>query len=175
MTITVDRYGHLIERKVLKIQRLLPGPIERVWSYLTESELRRKWLAAGDMVLAPGAEFEFTWRNNELTDPPGTLPEGASAEHSMRCRFLEVDAPHLLKFTWGVASEVTFTLEPAGEDVLLTVLHRGAPDRNVLLSVSSGWHMHLDVLVAAMTGTRTGPFWDGVVALKKDYATRYPE
>ena len=42
-----DAYGVLTEPATLKIQRLLPGPIERVWAYLTESDLRRQWLAAG--------------------------------------------------------------------------------------------------------------------------------
>ena len=36
-----DAYGTLIEPATLKIERLLPGPIERVWAYLTDSELRR--------------------------------------------------------------------------------------------------------------------------------------
>ena len=38
-------YGELIEPTTLKIQRLLPGPVERIWAYLTDSELRRKWMA----------------------------------------------------------------------------------------------------------------------------------
>ena len=44
-----DAYGVLTEPATLTIQRMLPGPIERVWAYLTESDLRRKWLAAGEM------------------------------------------------------------------------------------------------------------------------------
>ncbi len=44
---TLDAYGVLTEPATLTIQRLLPGPIERVWAYLTESDLRRQWLAAG--------------------------------------------------------------------------------------------------------------------------------
>ena len=44
---TVDPYGVLTEPATLTIQRFLPGPVERVWAYLTESDLRRKWLAAG--------------------------------------------------------------------------------------------------------------------------------
>ena len=43
---TPDAYGALIDPATLKIQRLLPGPIERVWAYLTQSELRGQWLAA---------------------------------------------------------------------------------------------------------------------------------
>ena len=47
----VGDYGALSEPATLTIQRMLPGPIERVWAYLTESDLRSKWLASGDMEL----------------------------------------------------------------------------------------------------------------------------
>src|SRR5512132_2001373 len=73
---TKDAYGVLVEPTTLKIERVLPGPIERVWSYLTDSEMRRKWLASGEMELAVGAPFELVWRNDELTDPPGQRPDG---------------------------------------------------------------------------------------------------
>ena len=73
---TVDAYGALTEPATLTIQRLLPGPIERVWAYLTESDLRRQWLAAGEMEMKVGAPFELVWRNDELTDPPGERPDG---------------------------------------------------------------------------------------------------
>ena len=52
----LDAYGELIEPTTLKIQRLLPGPIERVWAYLTQSELRRQWLASGDMQMKAGSD-----------------------------------------------------------------------------------------------------------------------
>src|SRR5208282_5598691 len=66
-----DLYGALTEPTTLTIQRLLPGPIDRVWAYLTESDLRRQWLASGTMEMKVGARFELVWRNNELTSPPG--------------------------------------------------------------------------------------------------------
>jgi uncharacterized protein YndB with AHSA1/START domain len=44
------------------MQRRLPGPIERVWAYLFDSDLRRLWLASGAMTLQPGASFELVWR-----------------------------------------------------------------------------------------------------------------
>ena len=53
----VGAYGALSEPATLTIQRMLPGPIERVWAYLTESDLRRKWLASGDMEMKVGAPF----------------------------------------------------------------------------------------------------------------------
>lgn len=89
-------YGTLIEPATLKIERLLPGPIERVWDYLTNGELRRKWLASGAMALEVGAQFELVWRNNELTDPPGKRPDGFGDEHRALCRILELDPPRKL-------------------------------------------------------------------------------
>ncbi|HKU08797.1 MAG TPA: SRPBCC domain-containing protein, partial [Bradyrhizobium sp.] len=80
---TRDAYGTLIEPTTLKIQRLLPGPIERVWAYVTDGELRRKWLAAGQMEMKAGTSFEFVWRNDELSNPPGRRPEGFDEEHRM--------------------------------------------------------------------------------------------
>lgn len=167
-------YGTLIEPTTLQIQRVLPGPIERVWAYLTESDLRRQWLAAGDMEMKVGAEFELVWRNNELSDPPGQKPDGFGDEHRLRSVITEADPPHTLSFTWGETGGVTFGLEAKGKDVILTVTHRRVLDRNMRLNVSAGWHMHLDVLVARMTGTETGPFWDGWVKLKEDYQGRLP-
>ena len=75
-TLTDDAYGTLTEPATLTLQRLLPGPIARVWAYLTDGELRRQWLAAGTMEEKVGAPVEFVWRNDELTDPPGERPEG---------------------------------------------------------------------------------------------------
>src|SRR5690554_1485902 len=82
-TMTLDAYGSLIEPATLKIQRLLPGPIDRVWAYLTDGDLRRQWLAAGAMNKKPGTSFEFVWRNDELTDPPGQRPAHMPEEHRM--------------------------------------------------------------------------------------------
>jgi uncharacterized protein YndB with AHSA1/START domain len=172
---TPDAYGVVTEPATLTIRRLLPGPVERVWAYLTESDLRRKWLAAGDMEMKVGAPFKFTWRNAELTDPPGERPPGASAEHSMDAEIAELDPPRRLAITWGSTGGVTFDLAPQGDKVLLTLTHRRAPDRTVLLNVSAGWHKHLDVLVARMTGAGDSePFWDGWVRLKEIYDRRLP-
>jgi uncharacterized protein YndB with AHSA1/START domain len=167
-----DDYGALIEPATLKIQRLLPGPIERVWAYLTDSEHRRKWLAAGQMEMKVGAPIELVWRNNELTNPPGQRPPGFSEEHRMEGRITELDPPHKLAITWGSTGGVSFELEPRGNDVLLTVIHRRVTDRAMLLKVSAGWHMHLDILVARATGKEPPPFWDGWSRLQKEYERR---
>ena len=169
-----DDYGVLTEPATLKIQRLLPGPIERVWAYLTESELRRKWLAAGEMDMKVGAPFELVWRNDELTDPPGQRPPGFGPEHRMQSRITEFDPPRLLAITWGQTGGVTFELEPRGNLVQLTLTHRRLPDRGTMLMVGAGWHMHLDILVPRTSGKEPTPFWDGWTRLRQDYDRRLP-
>ena len=58
--------------------------------------------------------------------------------------------------------------------MLLTVIHRRLPDRGMMLGVSAGWHAHLDMLVARLTGTEPEPFWDGWSRLKAEYDQRIP-
>ncbi len=169
-----DAYGELIEPTTLKIQRLLPGPIERIWAYLTDSELRRKWMAAGDMEMKAGAPFELVWRNDELTNPPGERPAGFGGEHRMQSRITEFDPPRKLSITWSSTGDVTFELEPKGKGVLLTVIHRRFPDRATLLKHMAGWHMHLDILVARASDKEPAPFWDGWARLQQEYDRRLP-
>ncbi len=171
-TTAPDAFGVLTETDTLTIQRLLPGPVERVWDYLTQSELRRQWLAAGEMALAVGAPFEFVWRNDELTDPPGQRPPGFAEEHRMQSRITELDPPRKLAIAWGNTGGVSFELAQKGNEVLLTLIHRRLPDRATMLNVSAGWHMHLDILVARATGHPPQPFWDGWGSLKTEYDRR---
>jgi uncharacterized protein YndB with AHSA1/START domain len=171
---TLDPYGVLTEPATLRIQRLLPGPIERIWAYLTRSDLRRQWLAAGEMEMKVGAPFEFVWRNDELTDPPGQRPPGFPDEHRMQSRIIELDPPRKLAIAWGVNGEVSFALDPKGNEVLLTVIHRRLPDRATTLMVGAGWHMHLDILVARATSEAPAPFWDGWSRLREEYDRRMP-
>lgn len=169
-----NAFGVLTEPATLTIQRRLPGPVERVWAYLTDSDLRRRWLAAGTMEMKAGAPFEFVWRNNELTDPPGARPAGFADEHRMQSRIIEIDPPRKLVIAWQGSGDVSFELEPKGKDVLLTLIHRRLPDRTTMLKVSAGWHAHLDVLVARATGETPEPFWDSWSRLKDEYDRRLP-
>src|SRR5438046_10414985 len=81
-----DAYGALIEPTTLKIQRLLPGPVERIWAYITDSDLRRKWLAAGVREMKVGAPVELVWRNDELNDPPSTRHADSNDEQRRQSR-----------------------------------------------------------------------------------------
>src|SRR5918994_1998641 len=104
----LGEFGVVTQARTVRFQRVLPGPIERVWAYLTESEKRGRWLASGPMELRVGG---FT-----------------TYGHITRC-----DPPRVLSYTWdeqsGVASEVTFELTRQGEEVLLVLTHRRLGDR----------------------------------------------
>ncbi|WP_293702211.1 SRPBCC family protein [Sphingopyxis sp. UBA6734] len=169
---TADNYGVVSEDATLTLERLLPGPIDRIWSYLVDSDLRRQWLAAGAMEEKVGAAVELVWRNDELTDPPGTRPDGMGDEHRMTCEVLECDAPHRLAISWGSTGGVTFTLREQGDEVLLTITHHRVTDPAVLLNVSAGWHSHVDVLEAKLRGTAATPHWVNFVRLRGDYMGR---
>ena len=170
---TLDDFGVLSEPATLTIQRLLPGPIDRVWEYLTRSELRRKWLAGGEMT-GIGGTVELVWRNDELSDTPSQRPADFPEEHRLVSEITEFDPPHRLAFTWGSTGGVAIDLEPQGKDVLLTLVHKRLPDRSVLLNVSAGWHAHLDVLADRVRGASPPPFWPKWAALKEQYDRRLP-
>lgn len=83
------------------IDRTYPHPRERVWSALTTPETLARWLMPNDF--APIVGHEFTFR----TDP------GPGFDGIVRCRVLEVDEPHRLRFTWAggpIDTIVTFEL-----------------------------------------------------------------
>ncbi|HEX7007243.1 MAG TPA: SRPBCC family protein [Alphaproteobacteria bacterium] len=169
----MDDHGVVTAPGTLRLERLLPGPIERVWAYLTESDKRSRWLAAGPMKLRPGGKVELTWHNSRLSSPPEEVPEKYRKYegHSMRGEILRCEPPRLLSFTWG-ETEVMFELAEKGQDVVLTLTHRRITDRGMLLGVSGGWHLHLDILVERLNGQVPKPFWAQHEAIETAYAKR---
>jgi uncharacterized protein YndB with AHSA1/START domain len=173
-TATRGAFGELIEPATVRLKRMLPGPIERIWAYLTESDLRGQWLATGDMDLRVGGKVDLTWRNDELTGHREERPAGVEALHRQESTVIRIDPPRLLTFGWAGGSDVTFELEPQGDEVKLTVIHRRARDRSQLLGVSAGWHAHLDVLVARLEGDDLPLFWKTWTELRAAYDQRLP-
>src|SRR5262249_22664742 len=67
---TMSDYGESPERGTVRMQRILPGPIERVWEYLVDSEKRSLWFAGGAMDLRAGGRGALTFH------PGGFSPSG---------------------------------------------------------------------------------------------------
>jgi uncharacterized protein YndB with AHSA1/START domain len=159
-------YGRVTEPGTIRFERLLPGPIERVWGYLTESEKRSRWLAPGEMELRAGGGVELHFRHEDLSPHTEGVPEKYrqyEAGGIVRGRVTRCEPPHLLSHTWGEAegydSEVTFELQERAGGVLLVLTHRRLAGRATMLSVAAGWHTHLDILVDRLAGRVPEPFW----------------
>lgn len=166
-------YGRVPERGTFRIERLLPGPIERVWQYLVDPARRRLWFADGPTELRVSGEVALQFRFTTLTDE--ATPPGNDDACEVRGRVTRCDPPRLLTFTWGEASdasEVTFELTERGSDVLLVVTHRRLQDPQ-LIAVASGWHTHLDMLADTLSGRRSRPFWSARASIETEYAARF--
>ena len=165
----------------IRIERMLPGPIERVWSYLTDSNKRATWLAAGEMDLRVGGRVEHIFHNNDITandDPPPAKYASQAEEARMSGRIIAVDPPRLLSYTWaedsGEDSEVRFELTPVDDKVRLLVIHSRLGTRNEMVGVSGGWHAHLDVLAARLRDRTPPGFWRSFNRLEAEYEERIP-
>jgi uncharacterized protein YndB with AHSA1/START domain len=168
-----NEYGIAKEPGTFRIDRLLPGPVERIWAYLTEPEKRRKWFGAGPMELRVGGRAQFQFRFSELTAEKTPPNKDDSCE--VLWLVTQCDPPRLLSYTWGDgpdASEVTFELTPRGRDVLLVITHRRLGDLGKMTSVASGWHTHLDILADRLSGRNPRPFWKTKARMEEQYSKR---
>jgi uncharacterized protein YndB with AHSA1/START domain len=173
-------YGVVPEPGTLRMERLLPGPIERVWAYLTEPEKRAVWLAAGPMELREGGRVELRFRHADLSPQTAPIPERMKAlegGHTQIGTITRFDPPRLLSYTWGDPgnSEVTFELTPQGEKVLLVVTHRRLSGRPVMVQVGAGWHTHLNILMNHLMGIQPLAFWSVFTDLEAEYERRIHE
>jgi uncharacterized protein YndB with AHSA1/START domain len=168
-----EGYGVLKDSETFRIERLLPGPIERVWSYLTDPEKRRKWFGGGPMDLRAGGGVELQFRFSELSSE--TTPADQADACEVAGLVTKCEPPRLLSYTWGTeadASEVSFELEARGERVLLVITHRGLRNRGMVLKVASGWHTHLELLCDHLNDREPRPFWTTKTRLESEYRER---
>jgi uncharacterized protein YndB with AHSA1/START domain len=158
----MNKPATLIKPSTVRLERLLPGPVERVWAYLTESKKRATWLAGGEFDLRVGGKIELIFNNNQLTEE--ALPAGApgSGTRKFAGRITRLEPLRLLAHSWdwdGKDSEVVYELEKRGKDVLLTIQHRLPEDAGLLKGVGGGWATHVGILEDQLKGVKPRPFW----------------
>lgn len=155
--------GGVVAPQAVRIERVLPAEPERVWQYLTDSELRRKWLARGPMEPRAGGTVEHLFRHAELSHEPNPDRYAAFADSPpMRGTVTVWDPPRTLAYTWpgdGAASEVRFELSPGEGGTRLVVTHTRLADHDTMVSVASGWGAHLGILEDALAGRPPRGFW----------------
>ena len=176
-------YGSISAPGTLRFERLLPGPIELVWSYLTDSDKRGLWLASGEMELRVGGRVEHVFRNSDLTtgdDPPPPKYAGQGTEARVNGVVTACDPPRLLSYTWqgqnpGEDSEVRFELTPHGDQILLVVTHSRLVRRDDMVGAAGGWHTHLGVLEDRLRRREPAKFWATHTQLEREYEQRIPQ
>lgn len=171
-------YPQVLSPTEVRFERLLPGPIEKVWSYLTDAGKRGEWLASGPMEPRVGGKVMLRFKHSHLSPnqapPPAKYAtmdvEGHRAEETVT----QFDPPHRLAFTWGAQSEVVFELAPKDGKVLLTLTHRKLPTEAERDGNAAGWHCHLTVLADKLEGRTPPAFWDIFRKIDAEYANGIP-
>jgi uncharacterized protein YndB with AHSA1/START domain len=170
-----EQYGKFTGPAEVRLVRTLPGPIERIWDYLTDPVKRARWFAGGPMELRPGGKVRLDFRHKNIA--PDETPAEDHKEHhdpgvSMTGIVTRCEPPRVLAFTFGSEgeSEATFELTPQGKNVLLVVTHRATGgDLPYMADFASGWHTHLNHLIALLDGAPRPPFWPVHAKLRVDY------
>jgi len=165
----------LIEPGTVKLERLLPGPAERAWAYLTESDKRATWLAAGEFDLRVGGKIRLEFDNSKLpNDAEGLAKHPGTGIHTFTGEITRLEPKRLLAYTWlwgDNETEVTYQLTPKGKDVLLTILHRRLT-KEVARNVLGGWDVHTGILADILNGVKPRPFWTTHDKVAVEYAAR---
>ena len=170
-----EQYGKFTAPAEVRLVRTLPGPIERVWEYLTDPEKRARGFCGGVLEQKAGGKVEFAMVHKNLAPdekPPAKYAHVQDPGVTFEGRVLRCEPPRLLVYTFGSEdSEVTFELTPQGQQVLLVLTHRtrGAEEQAELTNYASGWHTHLAHLLAQLEGTPRPKFWAMHDTLLADY------
>jgi len=170
----MKRPSTLVEPGTVKLERLLPGPIERVWAYITESDKRAKWLAAGEFDLRLGGKVRLEFDNSKLSsdnDAPEKYRDRQTS--SSEGVITRLEPMRVLAHTWsfkGGDTEVSYELTPRGKDVLLVIIHRRLEGRDLQSSVMGGWDVHSGILEDVLKGVEPRPFWTTHAQLEREYA-----
>lgn len=128
----------------ISVTRIYDAPPERVFGAWTDQESAKVWLAmGGDASIDPRPDGLFYL---------GMCWNGAILPHYGR--YLRVEAPRLLEFTWvsettrGKETVVTIEITLRGRQTELRLTNEGLPDEETAMKHSEGWTHFLETLAA---------------------------
>jgi uncharacterized protein YndB with AHSA1/START domain len=158
----MSAYGTLDENDgapVLRFERRLNHPIEKVWRAISDPAEMKHWFPAEVTAeMRVGETMRFYFVDHEMQGPDGEI--------------VEFDPPHVFAFLWG-DELIRITLEPDGKGCHLVFTH-AFKDRSGAAKFMAGWHVCLDALETALddpSGLKSEhPEWDGFF---KEYTERF--
>lgn len=151
-------------RAMLRFERQLAHPAEKVWKALTEPGQIGRWFPANVTIdLKIGGVVTFDFGETEVEVPEGIeLPEEIGP---MEGKVMELDPPRLLAYTWG-NELLRWELRPDDSGCRLVFTHT-FDDRSGAARNAAGWHVCLDRLGALLGETAR------LSTLHKDYARAF--
>lgn len=177
----MDNFGQRVDAHTVRFERVLPGPLEKIWAYLVDGKKRGEWFASGDLPAKVGENFEMYIKHSDLSPnkspPPEQFKEMDATGHRATEKLLALEPMRRVAYTFGSQhpseSEVEFVLTPEGDKIRLTLTHRKVPDRAYAVNVSGGWHAHLAILQYKAEGKVPPPFWEVWKETEHTYEKRY--
>jgi uncharacterized protein YndB with AHSA1/START domain len=141
--------GRLIidgDQAMLVFERLLPYPVDSVWSAITDPAERANWMGQTTIDARQGGLIDMV-----PTDPPIPVDN-----KRMTGEITVWDPPHVFEHVWnqrilGAESVVRYELHPDGAGTRLLFTHRGLAVRNAN-GFRPGTHAYLDRLGAHLAG-----------------------
>ncbi|TDD67146.1 SRPBCC family protein [Actinomadura rubrisoli] len=131
-------------RALMRFERRLRHPAERVWRALTDPAELSAWLADADLEPRAGGKFELRWLN------AGDDGERAVARGTVSA----FDPPRLLELDSDIHGRLRWELTPTPEGTLLVFTSDNRMPPEYLARTLAGWHVHLDYLADALEGRR---------------------
>ena len=144
-----DTTASFLKLPGVRLERVLPGPIERLWDHLTNTRLLQAWF---------GDKSEIEPRQGGAV----RLMDG-----HIRGTVTQWQPPHRLTYTWNVfgpgdspaavsaypESYLTLELRDQGDQVSLVLTHLPVLERFEKQN-AMGWHTFLDILSDTLEGAR---------------------
>jgi uncharacterized protein YndB with AHSA1/START domain len=151
-----------VAQDTIRLERVLDAPVEKVWRYLTEAELRSQWFMGGSDATGVG-EFDLLVDHDNLSDEEVPYPESYASFKGATWteKVLRFEPPRLLETTFqsGKNGTVTYELISEGEKTRLVLTHSGIVSPVGAQDFGSGWNSHLTVLEERLAGRSVGNFW----------------
>ena len=146
----------------IRLERMLDAPVDTVWRYLVEGELRSQWFAGGNDA-SDGGDFELVFDHDNLSADDVPYPSDyakykGAVNHEKVMRF---EPNRVLAYTFGEGRNgiATFELSPDGDRTRLVLTHSGIQSPTGAQDFGSGWNSHLTVLQEKLAGRSVRDFW----------------
>jgi uncharacterized protein YndB with AHSA1/START domain len=178
----MEKLADFLSSDSLRVERTLPAPPERVWSYIVDANKRTRWFCAGDDLIGVGQKFELHFNHFRITDekPPEKYKrfDGTQPDYVSTGKVVAFEPPRLLRFAWneenGEPTDVTFELSPQGAGTHLVITHSKLPNRKELINVGGGWNAHVRILEDELAGRPHRGFWSDVARFEVELEQAAP-